>query len=364
MVTVSIPFFMAAIAIREKKWHWSFSAFILCIPAAILIGTSLVSMPNRAVFEEKFAELQSTVAAVSPPYKALDEAQQEAVQTGGAAFTSPGANIGFKEFLEQLSTSPELEKVKEFLDLSVWQRAGFLVFGMGASSFLFLLLISFANIVFVDFGFEQIERLRAIIKYIRRRSSDFSESLKASLTAMPMVQAERLETPFTITQHGKSVETPSADGMLASFLSSVWRPLKPKNVIYWQGYSFQFAGKPVWGLREFSIPLPIVLMSVGFIGYIGFRYGSFEALSPFLKEGPVAVLLAVASVLSFIVVNIVALQGMFTIYKRMRTLVIFALLMLILFLGAKSSFGPYTVIALFGAVGLLDYVYDWRGRKT
>ncbi len=354
-VLAAIPFFMSAIAMREKRRPWYFAAIVLFMPVLFIFGflTFVVPKLDSVQFRQALTEFQQNVTAnlSSQGNLGANKASQDSVK--------------LLQEVQELSFSEQVSTAREFISYSSWQRFGFFVFGMGSSFFLLILLISFANVVFVDFGFEQIERLRAIVNYVRRNPAAFSSQLTSALFAMPMVRANRLQTPILITQHlNQSLDNQTSDSSKFKFLTAVWKTLKPKNVIYWQGYSFQFEGKSPWSLREFSLPFPIAFISIAFLGAIGFGYGNLEAILSVLQDPVFAPFIAILSVLSFIAATIVALQGMFTIYKRVPTLLVLVLMVALLYLGSKSSFGPYTILAVFGAVGLLDYVYDWRGRKA
>lgn len=352
-VLTAIPFFMSAIAIREKKRHCSLAAAVLFLPVAFIFGIlTFAPKLDNAQFEQALTEFQQSI--VSKSSSQGNEELEKATQ---------GSTKVFSQYIQNLESSPQILAAREFIGYSAWQRLGFFVFGMGSSFFLLVLLISFANVVFVDFGFEQIERLRAIVNYVRKNPATFSSHLTSALFAMPMVRANRLQTPIMITQHSSQNLDHTLETGKFSFLSAVWKPLKPKNVIHWQGYSFQFEGKSPWSLREFSLPFPIACIAIAVVGIIGFWYGSLEAILSLLQNAVFAPFVAILCVLSFIAITVIALQGMFTIYKRVPTLLVFVLMVTLLYFGSKSSFGPYTVLAVFGAVGLLDYVYDWRGRK-
>ena len=356
-VLAAIPFFMSAIAMREKKRPWYYAAIILFIPVLFIFGlpTLGVSKMDNEQFAKALTEFQQNVSATLPV-----QGSPEAEKLYGQ-----DSNKDLTQIIQELGSSPQGSAAREFIGYNSSQRLGYFVFGMGASFFLLVLLISFANVVFVDFGFEQIERLRAIVNYIRRNPSSFSSQLTAALFAMPMVRANRLQTPILITQHSsQNLENQKLESSKFGFLSALWKPLKPKNVIHWQGYSFQFEGKSPWSLREFSLPFPIAFIAIAVVGFIGFWYGNLEAILSSLQDTVFAPFIAILCVLSFIAITIVALQGMFTIYKRVPTLLVLSLMVALVFFSSKLSFGPYTILAVFGAVGLLDYVYDWRGRKA
>lgn len=355
-VLAAIPFFMSAIAMREKKRPWYFAAIVLFIPVFFLLGTiTFAPKLDHVQLGQVIAKIQQNVSS-----RISTQGNSEAEKENSESLKN------VLQVFQEFQSAPQFAEVREFIGFSAWQRLGTYVFGMGSYLFLIVLLISFANVVFVDFGFEQIERLRAIVNYVRRNPAAFSSSLTSVLFAMPMVRANRLQTPILITQHtNQNLDHQSAESSKFSFLSAIWKPLKPKNIIHWQGYAFQFEGKSPWCLRDFSLPFPIACAAIAVVGFIGFWYGDLKNILSLLQQPVLAPFVAILCVLSFIAIAVVALQGMFTIYKRVPTLLVLALTVVLLYFGsAKSTLGPYTVLAVFGAVGLLDYVYDWRGRKA
>ena len=371
-VIISIPFFMSAIFLREKKYHWSLAAFIHFIPAIIIVSSFLIVF-NKASFNELRNNIQQqsqTIAATLDQSPALQNKMSgiENKNTEKAdkdqqskQMILNNTSTALIQMLDEYEQSPV---IKEILSYSTWQKLGFLVYGSGSLSFFIVLLICFANVVFVDFGFEQIERLRAIVNYVKTNSATFSGQLLKSLLSLPMTRSNRLQTPILITQHTSIPNSQTNSEFNKSrLLSVIWKPLKSKNTIYWQGYSFKFEGKSPWGLREFAVPFPVSIVAIAILGGIGFWYGNLESILSLLQKNTFAPFIALVSVLSFMTIALVALQGMFTIYKRVPMLIGFVLMFAILYFSRLTN-APYSIIAFFGAVGLLDYVYDWRGKKA
>ncbi|APJ04281.1 hypothetical protein [Silvanigrella aquatica] len=357
LVLATIPIFMLAISIREKKRPWFYAAAILFTPVLLLLGV-LITIPtySHLQFEQRITEVKQEVTAKAAAAIKENPAAEKAAQDSSQAL------------LKQVDELAAVPFVREFFGYSAWQRLGYMVFGMGASLFLIVLLISIANVVFVDFGFEQIERLRAIVNYVKRNPAAFPAQLSTALFALPMVRSNRLQTPLFINHHGnQSVEMSSSESEGGwRFVLAFWKPIKPKNMMYWQGYSFQFEGKCPWSLREFSLPFPLACLSIAVLGAMGFWYGNLETILTSMEHNVFAPFIAILSVLSFIAITIIALQGMFTIYKRVPSLFLLIIMAFLLFIGSRLDFviGPYAVLAVFGTVGLLDYVYDWRGIKA
>ncbi|MGY3805132.1 hypothetical protein ACWNT8_13785 [Pigmentibacter ruber] len=358
LVLFAIPFFISAVMIREKNKHWIYAAVIMFLPM-ILLFYSTIFMVNKNEFEKQLAD---NIAIVQQD-KTVSNQEKLKPNISTSENLSNSRNIDVKSVYENIEkVKPGFMKiVNDFLNYNSWQRILFFVFGAGSLTFLIFLLISFANVVFVDFGFEQIERLRSIVNYIIKNSTTFTSQLLNSLLAMPMVNTGRTATPILIEKHkGQNLE--ESEKRHSGILSYFWKPLKPKNVIYWQGYAFTFQGQSSWNLREFTLPFPLVIASIAGLASIGLSFTNFESMLKVLEHSPYAPLIAGISLFSFVLLTIVALQGMFTLYKRLTTVALFPIV-LIFALIAYKHIGTYEIIGFFGVIGLLDYVYDWRGIK-
>jgi hypothetical protein len=349
----TIPFFISAIAIREAGKHWLSATFVLFIPVILMFGFLSFGPPrlDHDQFSKTFTQFQ----------KALKEKSQTKELS---SFQRPQTSQVLSEYVQKLESSSDVSSARDFFGYTVWQRVCFFIFGAGSSFFLLALVVSFANVVLVDFGFEQIERLRAIANYVKSNPPGMSAHLGAALLAMPMVRANRLSSPLTITQHSAFTFDAKVNfSKNAGFWSFIWKPLKPQHSIYWQGYSFSFQGKTPWDLRSFSLPFGLALFSIAFIGSVPFWCGNFENILVFLEKSYWAPYFSVLSLFSFVAMTVLALQGMCTLYKRVSLIFIFLFMAVFLLLGSKISLGPYTVLAVFGAIGLLDDVYNWRGKN-
>ncbi|WGL60424.1 hypothetical protein QEJ31_02240 [Pigmentibacter sp. JX0631] len=371
LVLLAIPFFMSAVMIREKNKHWLFAAVIMFLPTLFLFYTAIF-VADKKEFAQQMGE---NIGLVQQEKSA--SSQDKSMQNFSASekINNPDTNIAEKTNKASNPKSPDVKAfyenfekgnpglikyVTDFLNYSSWQRILFFVFGSGSIFLLLCLLISFANVVFVDFGFEQIERLRSIVNYILRNSSSFTSQLVNSLLAMPMVNTGRTSTPIMIEKH-KLLNSEDSDKKDSSILAYFWKPLKPKNSMFWQGYAFRFQGQSSWNLREFTLPFPLVIASIAGLASIGLSFTNFETMLKVLEHSSYAPLIAGISLFSFILLTIVALQGMFTLYKRLTTIALFPIVLIFALLLVNKFIGTYEIIGFFGVIGLLDYVYDWRG---
>lgn len=375
IVLFAIPFFILAIFVREKKKHWLYAAAIMLAPV-VLFFYSIIFTADKSKFDSVMNGEVAVSQSETKDKPTLLDSQTLASSTASSNETKSISNNSISvNYLDNLDNPRHLfEKLKqenpegfkvlaEFLNYEPWQRILFFVFGSGSIFMLVALLIAFANVVFVDFGFEQIERLRAIVNYVRRNSHSFATQLVNSLFALPMVNTKKTATPFLISQHkGQNSET--LEGRNFSPLSIFWKPPKLKNTIYWQGYIFPFQGKSPWNLREFLLPFPLVIGAVASLAAMGIWFENFDAMLTALQHSQYAMVLASLSLISLILLSIVALQGMFTLYKRLTTIVSLLLMIVVMSLMGNNLIGSFEILGFFGAVGLLDYVYDWRGIKS
>lgn len=371
MLLFAVPFFLSAILVREKKKHWIYATIVMFIPV-FLFFYSIIFVADKNKYNEMlnngFVALNATAEKTSQLNNNISNNNlldtPAAKPTKDQLTVNPLASIeSTKQLLEKFEQeNPKGFKVfNEFLNYNPWQRILFFVFGTGSIVLFIALLISFANVVFVDFGFEQIERLRAIVNYVRKNTNSFASQLVNNLFSLPMVNTKKVETPILISQHrGLNREQNEKN---IGFLSLVWKPLKTKNTIYWQGYAFAFQGQSPWNLREFVLPLPIVLGAISSLAAMGLWFNNFETMLKKLEHAPYASILALISLISFILLTIVALQGMFTLYKRLTTIVSLLLIVVVMSLLGQNLIGAFELLGFFGIVGLLDYVYDWRGIK-
>ncbi len=372
MLLFAVPFFLSAILVREKKKHWIYATVIMFVPV-FLFFYSIIFVADKNKYDEMLNSGLATLNSTAELNTNLNNNGQNEALLASPAKKPVKESLSVNsltgvETTKQLFEKFEQENPKgfkvfhEFLNYNPWQRILFFVYGAGSIVLFIALLISFANVVFVDFGFEQIERLRAIVNYVRKNTQAFASQLVNNLFSLPMVNTKKVETPILISQHrGQNREQLEKNLGMFSFF---WKPLKTKNTIYWQGYAFAFQGRSPWNLREFVLPLPIVLGAISSLAAMGLWFNNFETMLKKLEHTPYVSILAIISLISFILLTIVALQGMFTLYKRLTTIVSLLLMVVVMSLLGQNLIGAFELLGFFGIVGLLDYMYDWRGIKA
>jgi hypothetical protein len=263
----------------------------------------------------------------------------------------------------KLNSAFEMGYVKEFLSYSSWQRMLWFVFGAGSFSLFASFLISFANLACVDFAFEQVDKLKAVIHYVIKNHSRFPLDIVKLFVNMPMARLNHQSTGIVVINHSNNV---SDEMEKKTKLSSFLKPLKKQKTLKVKEYTFFFQEDVgFWELKKFALPFPMILASIVFIASVVFWFGNFEHIILATKNNDYfAGILACIGVLSLAVLAILTLQGMYTLYTRLSSFLALFFFFCIFILGSNFSFGPYVLIAVFGTISILDTVYDWRGRKV
>jgi hypothetical protein len=250
------------------------------------------------------------------------------------------------------------------------QRLTWFVLSEMGSGILFLMLISaFASLLMLDVGYNQILRLQALYMYTK---SDQGKSLPGPLLqglqgAMENKNPSRSgRAEYLIVSHTAPAEQkvtsddveeprllPSAQAVNGIF----FRPKAVWGVFRWYGYNmnYKLTPTPGWHLSLFALPLPLVLAAVAVLCGVAFLPSmGFEKQVPSFT-GMSAVLFVTFSLLCFL-----ALQGMNVFYRRVRTLWAFLVIFIMFAFSVQLSYTAYSLMAIFGIVGLLDYLYHWR----
>ena len=71
-----------------------------------------------------------------------------------------------------------------------------------------------------------------------------------------------------------------------------------------------------------------------------------------------------AAVASFIVLTVIAFQGAIAVYMRLPPLLLLVCLFVLFIVGTTGVLTPLVLLAGLGGFGLLDYAYDFRGRRS
>lgn len=351
LALILLPVFMLVIFFREKRFPMWTSFVVLVFPVVFGVGYAC-SIPtlNATAYHEKIVGIQKELVENKRVLQPQNAAQ-------------------YDEAITQFRALAENPNVLTYVAYTPWQRLVWFVFGPG-SIFLFLaLMISFANLVCVDFAFEQIDKIKAVLRYVSQHVSLFSSEFVASLKNMPIFANHGREPSIAVTKHFPIWAINESLLPRARFFGLI-RPAQPNNYIRLREYSFIYEGNlQSWHLKNFALPMPLVLVTIAFLVGFALNFGDtngagisgiIEAVGGF--STPYAQIVSVLSFVSFFILAILTLQGMFTVHQRssfMAFILLFGVLMVI----SNTSFGPYILLAVFGSVGLLDYVYGWRAEK-
>jgi hypothetical protein len=119
-----------------------------------------------------------------------------------------------------------------------------------------------------------------------------------------------------------------------------------------------------WHLRHFAVPLWLSLSAIVFLSAVGFSSGDAQNLYARLAQSPWLPVLSLGSLLSFLMVCLVAIQGGLVVYMRLSPLFLLLFLFVFLLVGATGLVNSLILLAVFFALGLLDDLYDLRGRHV
>ncbi len=270
----------------------------------------------------------------------------------------------YDESIEQVEALGSEKELRNFFAYSPSQRLVWFVFGAGSFFLFFALLISFANLVFLDFAYEQVAKIKGILNYILKNVSQFPVGFALAFFQIPMRKNNK-ENSILVESHELSRSLPRSVPSHAKVIQiSLLKPLPLPQRVLLRGYSFFYSGKiPSWNLKYFSLPLPLGVLSIVYLASLMFWYGGANELMTILPTTRLGSLFALGCLLSFSLLVILTLQGLFTFYMRVSNLVGLVFLLCLFILGSSFSVGYYAILAVFASIALLDYVYDWRGKK-
>ncbi len=357
LLLISIPFIMIGVVIREKLLSKNIALFVLFLP--FIFGFScftFLPVLNTSQFDIVLSQLKQNIT----------NKKQEAQKQVATNISPSSLQIGAKydEALSQISSLGNIKVVRDFFSYNPWQRIALFVFGPSSLVLFFALLVSFANLVFLDFAYEQVEKIKAIISYVVKNAASFSYEFVFALSQMPMFAAQKIESSFCIVKHDAKPPSSQEQGIKIIRISLFKAP-KAANRIFLRGYSFLFEGTlKSWNLRQFAIPLPFALLSILYMAAVMFWFGGSEELVSALAVNTFSPFIALGSLFSFAILSILTLQGFFTFYLCVSNFVGFLFLFILFVLGSNFSIGFYAILAIFGSIALLDYVYDWRGKVS
>lgn len=168
----------AALVLRERCGKGSLFWASLALASLPLMALALLLIPPPVAdfaallqdTQDKLLEAASQRRSTAPP-----------PPSGATALDAER----LAEQLKQWATAPEMASLKQLFESSRPDRALWLIFGQGGSSWTFaLMLMAAGNLVLLDLAFEQIEKLRAALRFIMMNPGRFSP---ATATSAPLL---------------------------------------------------------------------------------------------------------------------------------------------------------------------------------
>lgn len=384
------PLLSLALYERSRSRPKTLSCLLFFLPVAFLFAFTL-----RA---PQVANLEATVEARFE--KALQDAkpllESSAPSSGETPAPSSGAAPARADFaetaragFEALKGSQEFAVLSEAAALSPWQRLLWMVFGDGSHILFLMLTMTLGNLFFLDVAFAQVERVRAAARYVSARAGQFPPALVESLSRFRFVDRQDVMVAATEPEASVSVAVASDEGTIVSHRKEregdrpfaqttvqgatlpLWkrlfaRRLERGHARMW-GYVFEFAqGRTArgWELKYFALPLPLVLAAVAVLAGLGAAGGDAQGVFARFEHSPALPWAGASAVLSFFVLTVVAFQGAVALYMRLPPFLLVVSLLVFFIVGSTGILTPLVLLAALGGLGLLDYAYDFRGRRS
>lgn len=346
---VSTPIFLIVSVLRKKNTSIFWSAGILCIPL-ILFFSGVLSTPTLTKDEYIF-EIQKIEATVL--------SKQQTIHT-----TSEANQDVYNKVKEQFETVKRDANLQNFMSWNVNQRIIYFIYGSGFPILFGILLSFFASLFFLDFAFEQIEKLQAVANYIGSVTRGAFDRYFLELFKV-LERSKNTETlkelPFKIIKHKKIEFGINSQKSFMEFLRNKQKSHNDTNTISLREYVFYYVGHlPGWSLRTYQIPLILCILSIMVFAGTVFYFGNFQNILTALKTGNNAFLAlgVVLSVIAVCVLSFLVLQGIFTALKWIPfgLLLFISIVFLIVAPYIMVSVGPYIFLSVFGIIGLLGYL--------
>lgn len=344
------PLFAIAVYERKRNRPVTLSAVLFFVPTLLVLASAWM-IPHISdlgdFLEQKRAEVEEQMLA-------------------GGGVTDPQTQRfldDWREGIVKTRETPEYAALARVAAYSPPQRISWLVFDSDAAYFFIfgLLLNALASLVFLDHAFEQVERLRAVVRYVLEKRGGFSPKLVEGVSRFPMATGHEGESedPIRIVSH--RVYRPDDSRLASAFLL----PNRALNTIFFGGYEFALERlHNRWQLRSFALPLWLGLLSIVFLVFVSLYYGEPQVVIETASSGQYGLAIALGSVVSMLLLSVLAVQGMLVFYLRLVPLALMLVVLVALSVALWSGLNPYVLVAAMGSVGLLDYIYDFRGRSV
>ena len=347
------PLITLALYIRSRFLPSGIAMLAFLVPVLVFLACAFLipNVPDLAAFldsrKDQFLQVLQNSANITDPVL------REKLMTN------------WQQSFAQIRELPEFDGMARVAAFSPWQRLSWVVYGGGAPFYFGLLLVAFGNLALLDFAFEQVEKFKAVVAYILRSQSGFPRTVVESLeklSALKTALGTGQELPVAVSNHVRSRE-PKADGVV-TFKSRLFNERPRGEVTRMWGFEFALERlKTGWNFKNSALPLWLGLASVlamgGWVALFSDAEGILVAAG--LSYGP---LIGLTSVVAFALMALLAIQGVLVLYSRLSGFFLLLFLLVFLMLGSYVSLNPHLIVAVFGSIGLLDDVYDLRGRRA
>lgn len=311
-----------------------------------------------------FLPLLGLVAILLPPQISdfgsfLNEFRDTMVNRSGLPKGDPALVSLLKSF-DELEASRQLKTVADVLGAGWPSRLLWMIYGTGSPWLFGLVMIALGNLLLLDLAFDQVERMRAIVRYVDGRQQTFGQQLVRSFRGIRASLGAGDDARFEVT------ESKAQEGLESRAL---WqRFVRPKSqvgalVVLGRWFRLRPLGDKGWKLREFSVPLLPGLLSVLGLLALGINQSALSPEGAPLPGADAQPFLAVLALLCFLGSALLALQGIVVAIQRLTPIGLLCLLLIFVLSGGFVLSNPLMVIALFGSLGLLDQLYDLRGHR-
>ena len=369
------PILLGLVVLRSRGWSKIFALILSGLPLIAALGVLLFSakLGDEDVAKMKL-QLQTT------HQKILVDSGKQADPTFKAAVDQ---NL---EQVEKFFQSEAFGVLRTVSQMHRSQRIFWFVYGPGNGFFFFLVLICIGNLLLVDIAHSQVSRFRALFKFILEKQGEFPQDLLLRLKSQPLPTwiSGSPETNLEPRVLGHRVLFPPAQEgpFWKGLLAAAWKPKSsPSHSNYW-GWQFEFSKGP-WELRGLVVPIWLALPAVIWLGVVvGLNPTHFQSLEA--ASAPTSVppgdlnaaflffetwgsagrgLAASASVLSFLTLCALCVQGVLVLYARLTPLILIFFILVLLVSGPVFALNPFLAMAFLGGLGLLDEALDLRGCR-
>jgi hypothetical protein len=363
LILVFSPFFLISLVLREKNHSKALTACVLFMPLAFVFS-SMIFFPihSKSDLNQELSQLETVTLQKKNELMALPN-----TQVSEASRQELFAK--YDTMLSSMNVLKNSEELNQFVAYSVWQRIVLFVLGSGSVFFFFGTFLCLANVVFLDMAYEQIENLKSIFLYVFKNASSFPADFIQVVLKLSQFMGSKLLRLKSIESHKilpSTVEMSRVPANVRVIRLSLFKPRFESSKLFFRGILFSLGKDPVvgWNTKNFSLPFPLAIASVLFMGAVLLWGGGSDVfLLEKLGQSSWAPVVSIGCMVSFVLLTVLALQGLFTLYLCVSNTVGLLLLCVFFVFGSGLLSNYYVLLAFLGSIALLDYVYDWRRIK-